>query len=287
MSNSITGRVLDTRFATLVLACEDMFSANPAVLEPVVDDRISENWNVLGVVTGLDSFLHELRYWITGDREVFYGLVLQAKAVPATLALVIRGTGDTVEWGLDFEGLPKTDTRYPGLVETGFAAIADSFLYRPVGGSAAVSLTAGLRVLAVPPSNHLTVAGHSLGSALATYKAYDAALLMPGRVSLRVWASPHAGNAAFVAAFAALVPDHVHYRNPNDKVPKVPIGFGYCALPNTVDLGPAVEGVEIKDDVGCSHHLLSYIALQDIDSVVRVVRDADRPFMTCIVRKTL
>jgi hypothetical protein len=137
---------------------------------------------------------------------------------------------------------------------------------------------------AITGAGALVVAGHSLGAALATYAAYDAALAMPGQVSLRAIASPHPGNAEFIGAVAAAVPDHCHWRNVNDVVPKVPVALGYEHLPNTVILQPRTSALEIKSDWGCSHHLLSYIALMDDSALAAATSHADLPYLGCIIR---
>ena len=105
----------------------------------------------------------------------------------------------------------------------------------------------------------------------------------PGRVALRVWASPHPGDTAFVGAVAAAVPDHAHYRSPNDIVPKVPLALGYEHLPNTISVGPTTDKVEIKSDWGCSHHLLSYISLLAPELYQSIASAQDQPDLSCVI----
>jgi len=68
----------------------------------------------------------------------------------------------------------------------------------------------------------------------------------PSNVSLRVFASPHPGSSTFTEAVAAVIPDHVNYRQVNDKVPDVPIALGYAQLPNTIVLQPMTATLEIE-----------------------------------------
>lgn len=277
-----SSRADDARLAVLVLAAEEMYDAQgPAAVEPVLDPRITANWSLRGYITGVDAIFRVLGRFAFGARRVFYGLALESKNVPGTFAVAIRGTSGAIEWGEDAEGFPTT-ARFPGLVEAGFVGIGDTFMYRPSGG-ADMPLVAGLSALVA--GGKVTVIGHSLGSALATYIAYDVALSLPGRVVLRVFASPHPGNSVFTEAVAAVIPDHVHYRNVRDVVPKVPLSLGYSHLANTIDLQPFREELEIKCDWGCSHHLLSYIGLIAPEILQEAIAAQDHPYLSCIVRR--
>jgi hypothetical protein len=98
-------------------------------------------------------------------------------------------------------------------------------------------------------------------------------------------ASPHPGNSEFVGAVAVAIPDHLHLKNPEDIVPKVPISLGYEHLPNTIDIGPANDELQIEANLGCSHHLLSYISLMDDEAFKAAASPQNAPYLTCIVRK--
>jgi hypothetical protein len=250
-------------------------------IEPAIDPRILINWNLRGYITGMDAIFRALGRWALGERRVFYGLVLESRTTAGQFAVVIRGTTGWAEWGEDLEGIP-IKSRYPGLTEAGFTGIAETLLYRAPNGMDA-PLVASLKTLI--GSGTAVVCGHSLGSALATMVAYDLANALLGQVSLRIWASPHPGNAEFVGAVAAAIPDHWHVKNPSDIVPKVPISLGYEHLPNTVDLGPANDELQIEVNLGCSHHILSYIALMDDDAFKAAASPQNTPYLTCIVRK--
>lgn len=269
----------DARLAVLVLAAEDMYSAQgPAAVEPVLDPRISAEWALRGYIVGTDAIIRMLNSLALGEQRVFYGLLLQSKSDSTRFAVVIRGTSGAVEWSEDFLGSPKM-SRFPGRVEAGFEGIYDSFAYRPPGASEIPMIGA---IATIVGSGTLVVAGHSLGSALATCLAYEMSSALPGRVSLRVWASPHPGNTEFVGAVATAVPDHIHLRNPNDIVPKVPVALGYEHLPNTVSIGPTTDRVRIADELGASHHLLSYIALMAPDLLMEACSSQDQAYLNYI-----
>ncbi len=271
----------DAQLAVLVLAAEDMYSAQgPSAIEPVVDPRISAGWELRGYIIGTDAIIRLLNSLALGEQRVFYGLVLESKSTPGQFVSVIRGTSGAVEWGEDFLGAPVM-SRWPGRVESGFQGIYDSFAFKPVGGSEIPLVGA---ISSISGGGTLTVAGHSLGSALGTYHAYEMSSAFPDRTKLRVWASPHTGDSAFVGAVAAAVPDHVHYRNPNDIVPKVPVALGYEHLPNTISVGPSTDHCEIKSDWGCSHHLVSYLALTAPELLDSALMPQNLQYLSCVVK---
>lgn len=283
MTVSALDRAVDARLAILVLAAEQMYDAQgPAAIEPVLDLRIAANWTLRGYITGTDAIFRMLGRWALGEQRVFYGLVLESIATPGQFAVVIRGTSGWQEWSEDVEGIPVA-ARFPGLVEAGFVGIGDTFSFRLPGGA---DLPLVASIVSLVGAGELAVAGHSLGSALATYIAYEMAVRLPaGCVSLRVFASPHPGNTIFTEAVAAAVPDHRHWRNINDIVPRVPVYLGYAHLPNTIDLQPVTDALEIKDNWGCSHHLLSYIALMAPEFLPEANSPQNKPYLPCIVSR--
>lgn len=273
----------DARLAVLVLAAEQMYDAQgPSAVEPAVDPRIAADWNLRGCIIGTDAIIRMLGGLALGEQRVFYGLLLESKSVPTHFAAVIRGTSGKVEWGEDLEGFPKM-SRWPGRVESGFQGVYDSFAYKAPGASEIPMIGA---ISTIVGAGSLVVTGHSLGSALATYLAYELSSALPGRLALRVWASPHPGDSAFCAAVGAAIPDHAHYRNPNDIVPKVPIALDYAHLPHTLIVGPATDQLAIKSDWGCSHHLLSYIALTAPEILPEAASPQNEPYLSCIVSKS-
>jgi hypothetical protein len=77
----------------------------------------------------------------------------------------------------------------------------------------------------------------------------------------------------------------VHYANVLDLVPRVPLGFGYAALPNTVEISPHTAGVRIKFGPQCLHHLVCYLALidPDGDGFTYLIEPVDQQNAACIV----
>ena len=236
----------DAELAFLALYAEDAFSAarsaSQADLTTVAaDPRLAPDWTVRATLTAVDDVPG------IGRADVFYGWLLECAA---RFVLAIRGTADTAEWILDGEFWPRGAPGIPGTVETGFWSVAETL---KIDGKPIAEL-AGM------VNGPITVVGHSLGAAVATYAAYE--LARAGMtVSARMIASPHPGDGTFAAAFGAAVPDHVAYVNTDDLVPDVPALFSYTHVPNVVNLDPAALGVELDGGPAGDHHVLSYVAM--------------------------
>jgi hypothetical protein len=258
-----------------------MYARAPTMLEPPPDARLAPDWVLCGYIVGLDAIFRSSTPAATAGR-VCYGYVAESVSQPGKFALAIRGTADPIEWAEDGEFF-QVATKWPGKVEGGFWGIFGSFTFRHPGG---IEEPLNSALVALIGEGSLIIVGHSLGSALATMVAYEAAPLIGARVALRVFASPHPGDAEFVAAVAAAVPDHVHYANVLDLVPRVPLGFGYAALPNTVEISPHTAGVRIKFGPQCLHHLVCYLALidPDGDGFTHLIEPVDQQNAACIVR---
>lgn len=269
----------DAQLALLVLDAEDMYEANgPAVLQPTAGPRIAAAWNVCGYLVGTDALFRPLGSLAPGSQRVFYGVLVESIAVPDTFAVLVRGTEGIVEWLEDAEFFCVPNKR-PGNVEAGFFGIYNTFAFRHAGGT---ELPLVSSISAIVGNGTVTVAGHSLGAALATYLALDLAKMLPGQVSLRVFASPHPGDIEFAHAVAAAVPDHVHYRNVVDIVPRVPAGLGYAHLPNTADLSPTTAALHIRMSLGCLHHAICYAALLDPAILNVGIPEEDQTYLKCI-----
>lgn len=266
----------DAALGWLSVYALDMCADEPASLEPPPDPRLT-GWTLVGYVLGLDAIDRSAPL----VREtVCYGYVAQSVTNPHQFVIALRGTSNPIEWAEDAEFELMSAPGIPGAVECGFYGIANSLAFRVPGGADQPLIPA---LTALVGSGSLTIVGHSLGSALATIVAYQAAPALGGRVTLRVFASPRPGNADFTAAVAEAVPDHVHYANVLDLVPRVPFGFGYAPLPNTVTLLPHTGFVRIKFGPACLHHLVGYLALIDPDYVAPEM-PVDQNDVACIVR---
>jgi hypothetical protein len=238
----------DAAWALLALAVEDSYSAAGAPTEaPAPDPRITAQWDIVGFLTGQDALLADA-FTMRAER-VFYGYLLRSKTDPTQQALVIRGTHGFVEWIIDAVFAPRRAHPVAGEVETGFYGLAQTL--RINGAPAAQAITT------LCPGGVLTIAGHSLGAALAQILAFDIEARRP--VGLRLIASPHAGDGTFATALAARVtPDSIGYASPFDIVTHVPEFFGYAAFPRTLSLPRNPTGYRISLTPAAQHHCLSY-----------------------------
>ncbi len=213
--------------------------------------------SLVGWVTGRDALLEGLLN--LDSRRVFYGWLCREQDGKAVL--IIRGTQSFAEWAIDGEFLPMSVHPIEGDVETGFWSLFSTLEFRDLKG-ADHSLCIGV-AHALEPGETVTVTGHSLGAALATYAcAALAANDVPVRG--RFIASPRPGDREFRDYFGRTVPDGWAYARSNDLVPTVPRGFGYSPIPNLVTLP---IDPEIPDNLADNHHALSYAWTLDPSSL--------------------
>lgn len=264
---------------------EDMY-ASPHILEPPLDPRLAADWKIVRYITGIDALFRPLGSIAPGTQRVFYGMVLQSLRLTGVYMTVVRGTAGIIEWLEDAEFMPMAaHGGLPGVQESGFVGIYRTFTAHPPGapqGASPVVDTLAALLTTPPGIARMTVVGHSLGAALATYLAYEVALKAPRRVALRAFASPHPGDAAFSRAVAAAIPDHQHYANTADLVPHVPLGLGYCHLPNTQLLRPVSPFGKIRLNLLCLHHAFCYSFLLDPHIVSAPVPVREQPYRSCI-----
>ena len=154
---------------------------------------------------------------------VSIGLLLwQADSAEAVIA--IRGTEGIHEWVQDakFDTVPCKILSGAGETEDGFTDVYNSFAVNAPGGQ---GVTASLAtIFGTRQVNSLTVCGHSLGGALATLQALDAAANSKFNNPMAyTYASPRTGDTQFAATYNAKVPNTFRIANRVDVVPKLPI----------------------------------------------------------------
>jgi hypothetical protein len=251
------------QYALLVMYAEDMYDALPdkTVLAPPIDARVSANWTIVGFITAVDAMADAQALGL-GTR-FYYGFLAYSKADHTQYVAVIRGTANPMEWIEDGEFIPKpAPTPLVGTVENGFFSIHESMWYTPIGQPAVevlpgIALTVG--------NNHLTVLGHSLGSALATYLALGLTVSVPVQnpLSVCLFASPHAGDTTFVKFFDQQVPNYKVYNYSRDVVPRAPFSLGYSALPKALTFTPQDANATIENSFAGNHHCVCYAAMID------------------------
>lgn len=223
-------------YGLLAMHVIDMFRVGGSLTPPAAPGLTAAGWTIRAYITGNDTLFAKGPLQLKGD-VVYYGYL--AERAPRELAAVIRGTDDFVEWVEDGEfppipyapQIPLPPRQTPILVEQGFWTLYASMqLIGPTG--AALGALAPAITNAAGSTGMVTVVGHSLGAALATYLTLDLARGGLGaRVSACLFASPQTGNQAFVTLFDQTIRDYRLFNYILDLVPRVPLGLGYMPLP--------------------------------------------------------
>lgn len=242
----------DARYAVLALIAEQSYSANQGLLAPLAHPRLTAmGYVVLAHITAVDQIMS------FGSSRVNYGYLASGNG---GCVAVFRGTERALEWAEDADA---TEMAHPitGLVHAGFWGIYETArLLTPDGVEQ--PLVPG--ILEAVHGSHVTLCGHSLGSPLATYTAYDLSVMHADQVAARLFASPRPGDTAFSGAASKAIVDHVSYAYELDLVPKVPFGWGYAALSNRMQIP---ENSAIPDNPASWHHCQNYAWLLDPSSV--------------------
>jgi len=176
--------------------------------------------------------------------------------------VAIRGTEGVIEWIRDFFFLPVP---FPyvnaGRTEQGFTGFYSSFRAGPATTEPRVidvirPLVAGGTI------STLRIAGHSLGSALATLLAIDVAgNAVFASPTLYTFASPRVGDKVFAGTFDGLVPDSWRIVNANDIVTQLPpLLAGYVHVDAEY---PINSDDTTKHNFACWHSLETYLHALD------------------------
>ncbi len=259
-------------YGQFVNAAYTMYGENPANLTPPSSADFPVDYELIAWIQMRDFIL-----WNTGP--VFYGFIANSKANPAELIMAIRGTDNPTEIWDDLNALGMTHFLV-GHVARGLGRIYETLQVIPAGGPTAMqSLAAGgisfaeqvarlsrqhaaakLGAGATEQSVSVEVAGHSLGSALATYYVMENAMTHKIKnPAICTFASPKVGDPTFTDAFNKLGLTSWRVANLRDIVPKLPPGF-FChvnseaLIDSTGKAGPGLI---------CSHKLTTYLGVLD------------------------
>jgi triacylglycerol lipase len=260
-------------YGLLAMHAMDMYRVNTALLTPPAAPGLTAaGWTISAYVTGNDTLFRKGPLQ-SSDQPVYYGYL--AKGASGEIVAVIRGTDGFVEWIEDAEFVPIPYAPQIGLppepqtisVEQGFWTLYASMqLISPAG--ALLGALAPAIAAAAGGASTVTVVGHSLGSALATYLTLDLARGGVNGVSACLFASPHTGNQAFVQLFDQTIVDYRLFNYILDIVPRVPLGLDYSPLPRRTVMQPATAEASIRVNVGCNHHVICYCAMLDYEGTI-------------------
>ena len=207
-----------------------------------------------------------------GNNRVSIGLILQASG-SGDVVIAIRGTEGIHEWIHDAQFLPTPCPFMPaaGNTEDGFTDMYNS-LRVGVDAAAATVVQALSKLPFKRPVTSLTVCGHSLGGALATYLALDIAVNATNfnfNPTVYTYASPRTGDSQFAAVYNHVVPNTVRIANRIDLVPKLPLPPLYEHVLGLFDLSSVTlvpPKVLVKPEVACLHILTTYLFLLSLQA---------------------
>jgi triacylglycerol lipase len=272
-------------FGFLAMFAEDMY-APIGSLNPPSDARIAKSgWTIVAYLTAQDALFPQkdaANRHIGLSKRVFFGFLARNTDDPTMYAAVVRGTDGIVEWVIDAEFLLIPHPRHPGVrVEQGFWNIYQTMsLADPATGLTTYQNAAEGVAQIVGNTGTVIIAGHSLGSALATYLVDDLAERLGAKVSACLFASPRTGDQAWANLVATTVRQYRLFNYILDIVTHVP-AIGYATLPNATVIQPAAAQAGIRLDIFCNHHVICYCAM--IDSAIPLpVTAADADSETCI-----
>jgi hypothetical protein len=224
---------------------------------PELPAEIASEWQIVEYITGANALFGTQNLGL-GDR-CYYGFLARALSEPDKFIAVVRGTECRVEWLEDCGAalIPGPS----GLVHAGFQSI---YLSMRIGDKRAADVIA-----AYPGIKSLTVIGHSLGSALATYLMADIRARSPAfTVEGALFASPKPGDANFAHWVDSVMgrDNYAVFNFIRDVVPRLPIGgpfgLGFQALPGQIWLTPSMAPeVHIPDGLAGWHSALTYAAI--------------------------
>jgi Lipase (class 3) len=206
------------------------------------------------------------------DDEVSIGLICQVNQ-SGDVVIAIRGTEGILEWihDAEFDLVPCPFLVGAGHTEDGFTAMYESLRTGAEPDSATV--VTALAKLAFPhPVSSVTICGHSLGGALATLLALDAAANTAFTTpAVYTYGSPRTGDSLFASTFDQVVSDSYRIANRLDIVPALPPPIDYEHVLNPYELIPVrlmpfPPKILVNSTVACEHSLATYLYLLSLQS---------------------
>lgn len=255
------------------------------ILEPRPDPGLSPDWTVRAYIRGADATFHSQGAVDLGQETDCYGYLAESTRQSGSFVAVIRGIEGIVDWIEDAE-FASVPCPGGGTVERSFWKLYKTLSLRIEGHEQ--DIVSG--IVSVVGTGTLTVVGHSLGGALATYLTL--ALADPNNLAQRVnacfFASPQTGGVEFVWRFDRVVANYKSYNYDMDIVPRAPMGSAYATLPRTRWIDPFEAQARIRFDFHCHHQVLSYCAMLDFPLLDRdKLAQRDVGGAPCIIGSTI
>lgn len=182
-----------------------------------------------------------------------FGIVALNEADSSDVFIAVRGTEGVWEWvqDLKFFAKPFSNVSGSGLTEDGFTDMYQSFSLTPGPSSTFLKDLGDL----LPPNATVTVAGHSLGAAVATLLALDMASNTRFPITLYTLASPRVGDLIFHNLFNHVVPNAYRVANRLDVVTQTPPPLLYFHVGDDTELVPPNT---MTFTLQCEHHITTY-----------------------------
>jgi triacylglycerol lipase len=270
-------------YGYLVAFAEGMYVPDQIVPRP--EPRIAASgFDVVGHLIAQDVLIPALTA-PAGQRKlslrpttVFFGFLARSQADPNHYVAAVRGTNGFAEWAINGEFLSVAWPAQPGAsVEQGFSDIYKTMTLVGVDG-AQIGTKAADGIAHVVGGGTVTVCGHSLGGAIATYLSFDVAGLVGNRGSACLFASPRTGDLAWTNGYKARVQTYLLIDYVLDIVPYVPFeppAMPYQTLPGARVLQPNAAQAEVRFDISANHNLFSYCAMVDSAEAKRLYSPED------------
>jgi triacylglycerol lipase len=281
-------------FGYLVAFAEGMYV--PGSIKPLDQGRAAAaGWDIVGHLIALDSILppmsslgpNDAKALRLGDQLVFYGYLARNHGDPTRYAAAVRGTIGFAEWVIDADFFLRDAPSSPGAkVEQGFWSVYDSMTLVGLDG-VQIGAKAADGIANQVGQGSVTICGHSLGSAVATYLSFDVAKLLGAKASACLFASPRTGDLAWTTAYAATVATCRLMNYILDVVPYVPLdappAFQYSTLPMAEIILPSAAQAEVRFDLVCDHNVICYCAMIDYADTKARESALDASSWRCIV----
>jgi hypothetical protein len=276
-------------FGFLVLYAEDMYVAGQT--QPANEPRVaSAGWKIIGHLVARDVILPPRQSGapksINLGGPVFYGYLAQNIADPTSYVAAIRGTTGFAEWVIDADFFPTLHPGLPGAtVEGGFWSVYDTMQLVDLDGKTP-DANAAAGIAAKVGGGAVTIAGHSLGAAIATYLSYDVAAALEERASACLFCSPRTGDQTWAQKYNSTVTTYRLITYILDVVPYVPFNappLQYSTLANHTVLEPSTAQAEVAFSLPCDHAVLSSCAMLDYAGTKSRVAAQDQTTWSCVI----